>query len=93
MNGAPSREQVNVEPLIVEVKLKLALELFTVPLGPEVIVVSGAGLAAVLKLQLTAEARWLPARSAIAVVSGALKLCPAARAAAGASVAVWLVLS
>ena len=33
---------MNVEPLIVEVKLKLALELFTVPLGPEVIVVSGA---------------------------------------------------
>jgi len=38
----PSREQPNVEPPTVDVKAKVAVVAFTVPLGPEVMVVFGA---------------------------------------------------
>ena len=40
LNADPSRLHVNVEPVIVAVKLKLADVLFTGPEGPAVIVVS-----------------------------------------------------
>ena len=41
MKAAPSRLQAKVDPLIVDVKLKLAEVVVTVPEGPAVIVVSG----------------------------------------------------
>ena len=41
MKAAPSRLQVKVDPLFVDVKLKLADVVVTVPDGPAVIVVSG----------------------------------------------------
>ena len=41
LKADPSRLQVKVEPLMVEVKLKLADALVTVPDGPAVMEVSG----------------------------------------------------
>ena len=47
LKAAPSRLQVNEEPASVEVKLKLADVLVTVPERPDVIVVSGATVSTV----------------------------------------------
>ena len=44
LKAVPSRLQVKVDPTTVAVKLKLADVVFTVPVGPAVIVVSGARL-------------------------------------------------
>ena len=44
LKAAPSKLQVKVDPPTVAVKLKLAEVLDTVPVGPAVIVVSGARL-------------------------------------------------
>lgn len=44
LKAAPSRLQVKVDPAWVDVKLKLAEVVFTVPAGPAVMVVSGARL-------------------------------------------------
>jgi hypothetical protein len=41
LKAAPSRLQVKVDPLLLEVKLKLAEVVVTVPEGPAVIVVFG----------------------------------------------------
>ena len=49
LKAAPSRLQAKVE-LSVDVKLKVALDELTVPVGPDVIVVSGAVLSTVTVL-------------------------------------------
>ena len=54
VNGAPSRLQANVEPVSVELKPNEALVLFTVPDGPEVIVVSG-GVRSIVQLRLAGD--------------------------------------
>jgi len=50
VKAAPSRLQVKVDPAIVAVKLKLAEVELTDPVGPEVIVVSGARLIVQVRL-------------------------------------------
>ena len=50
MNADPSRLQVKVEPPTVAVKLKLADVLETLPVGPALMVVSGARLIVQVRL-------------------------------------------
>ena len=74
MNAAPSRLHVKVDPLMVDVKLKLAEVVVTVPEGPAVIVVSGG--TTTVQLWLAGVASTLPAVS----VAWTWKVCaPAAR--------------
>ena len=75
LKAAPSRLHVKVEPLIVEVNWKVAVVDVTVPLGPEVIVVSGG--TTTVQLWLAGVASTLPAVS----VACTWKVCaPPARA-------------
>ena len=50
LKADPSRLHVNVDPVMVAVKLKLAEVVLTVPVGPAVIVVSGARLTVHVRL-------------------------------------------
>ena len=61
MNGAPSRLQVKVDPLMVDVKLNVAVVVVTVPEGPAVIVVSGG--TTTVQLWLAGVVSTLPAVS------------------------------
>ena len=70
-NGAPSRLHWKVEPLKVDVKPKVALVLFTDPLGPDVIVVSGATAAFTVQDWLAGVGSVLPAGS----TARTLKVC------------------
>jgi len=73
--AAPSRLQVKVDPFFVDVKLKLAEVLVTVPDGPAVIFVSGG--AATVQLWLAGVASTLP----VASVARTWKVCePSAKA-------------
>ena len=61
VKGAPSRLQAKVDPPIVEVKLKLAEVVVTVPEGPAVMLVSGG--TTTVQLWLAGVASRLPAVS------------------------------
>ena len=61
VKAEPSKLQVKVDPLIVDVKLKLAEVLVTVPEGPAVIVVSGG--TTTVQLWVAGVASTLPATS------------------------------
>ena len=61
VKAEPSKLQVKVDPLIVDVKLKLAEVLVTVPEGPAVIVVSGG--TTTVQLWVAGVASTLPAAS------------------------------
>ena len=61
LKAAPSRLQVKVDPLIVDVKLKLADVVITVPEGPAVMLVSGG--TTTVQLWLAGVASRLPAVS------------------------------
>ena len=54
LNVAPSRLQAKVEPVSVEVKLKLAEAIATVPVGPVVIEVSGTTVS-IVQVRLAGE--------------------------------------
>ena len=61
LNAAPSKLHAKVDPVWVDVKLKLAEVLLTVPVGPAVIVVSGR--AETVQVWLAGVASTLPAVS------------------------------
>ena len=73
-NAAPSSAHWNVEPASVAVKVKVALVLLTEPVGPAVMVVSGATVSTV-HVREAGEASVLPAAS----VARTWKVCDALR--------------
>jgi hypothetical protein len=62
LNEAPSSEHWNVEPGSLDEKANVALVLVVVPLGPDVIVVSGA-VVSIVQLRLAGLESTLPAAS------------------------------
>jgi hypothetical protein len=60
--AAPSSKHWNVDPASLAVNAKLALVLVTVPLGPEVMVVSG-GVVSIVQLREAGVESVLPAAS------------------------------
>jgi hypothetical protein len=89
----PSSAHVNVEPVLLEVKLNVALVWFVGFAGFDVIVTVGGMLSIVVKLQLTGAASAVPSEAFTVAAIVAVYVVDAVSAAVGVSVAVFEVES